>query len=588
MNLEAPKYAVLIDGKWGAGKTHFIKNYFEQREGYEFLYISLNGVSSVKGIEDQFFEQLHPFLSSKTSRITGKILKGLLKASLKIDIDGDGSSDGSASIQLPDIKLSEELNQAGERVLVFDDLERAKLSMKEVLGYINQFVEQDGQRVIVIGNEDSLDNKDSFERIKEKVFGRTFYVQPYYEEAFPSFLRELKSSSLKKVFSNNQKALETIFLESEHQNLRLVRYGIIEFQRFYTGIESLYFKSIDKKLFIKDIIIIYFMFTLETGSGSLKKEDFKRVKAIMSGRANQSNIANVNINLITQKYDGINFSKLIFSYEFWERFFSVGTLDKGEFEEVERNPKYFLEVKPIWYQLWDIYELSDNELKNALSRLEVKKKKSDFTSVEEIIHIVGTLIELHSLKIYPKDEIEIITEFLVFLKEFVEKNKSKFLSKKLEIEDSMMGCQVRSYSKSNFKDFIEKVELIVNEGLLQANQEKVLELFDLLDKNFEDYKTEVIKYEIARVLDLPFFSIWDLERMMDILKRMSPKERRELIFSIKDRITELKITTEDKIWVENLNSKINQEFKFKGKSIENFSMIESVKFLEKALLKLNQ
>ena len=54
------------------------------------------------------------------------------------------------------------------------------MSNDDILGYINQFVEHDGYRVIVLANEEAktLGRDSGFAAIKEKVIGRTFQIRP--------------------------------------------------------------------------------------------------------------------------------------------------------------------------------------------------------------------------------------------------------------------------------------------------------------------------------------------------------------------------------------------------------------------------
>jgi hypothetical protein len=73
-----PEYAVLLKGSWGCGKSHFVEEFIEQHKDYKFLFVSLYGVESVDAIEDKFFQQLNPILSSKSMVLAGKIGKGLL------------------------------------------------------------------------------------------------------------------------------------------------------------------------------------------------------------------------------------------------------------------------------------------------------------------------------------------------------------------------------------------------------------------------------------------------------------------------------------------------------------------------------
>jgi len=72
-----PEYAVLLKGSWGAGKTWFIKRYCERLKtsNQKYLYVSLYGIPTFEEIEDAFFQQLHPILSSGRAEIEEKRVK---------------------------------------------------------------------------------------------------------------------------------------------------------------------------------------------------------------------------------------------------------------------------------------------------------------------------------------------------------------------------------------------------------------------------------------------------------------------------------------------------------------------------------
>ena len=48
IKLSNPQYAVLLKGKWGSGKSHFINEYKEhlKTNEHKFIYVSLYGVTS--------------------------------------------------------------------------------------------------------------------------------------------------------------------------------------------------------------------------------------------------------------------------------------------------------------------------------------------------------------------------------------------------------------------------------------------------------------------------------------------------------------------------------------------------------------
>lgn len=64
-----------------------------------------------------------------------------------------------------------------DTVLCFDDLERVNMSIDEVLGYINNFVEHDGIKVIIIGNEDEIADKLNDKNRELKMLTTYFYLE---------------------------------------------------------------------------------------------------------------------------------------------------------------------------------------------------------------------------------------------------------------------------------------------------------------------------------------------------------------------------------------------------------------------------
>ncbi|HDZ8910815.1 TPA: hypothetical protein RUX66_003623, partial [Aeromonas dhakensis] len=104
---KSPEYAILIDGEWGAGKSWFIQKALNDLNGNsgKYLYVSLYGMSNFSEIEDAFFEQMHPVLSSRGMKITAKILKSTLKATIKLDLDGNGDKETATNLSLDSLGL---------------------------------------------------------------------------------------------------------------------------------------------------------------------------------------------------------------------------------------------------------------------------------------------------------------------------------------------------------------------------------------------------------------------------------------------------------------------------------------------------
>lgn len=64
-----------------------------------------------------------------------------------------------------------------DTVLCFDDLERANCDIADILGYINNFVEHDGVKVIIIGNEDEISARLNTQNIEMKMITSSIILE---------------------------------------------------------------------------------------------------------------------------------------------------------------------------------------------------------------------------------------------------------------------------------------------------------------------------------------------------------------------------------------------------------------------------
>ena len=146
--------AILIYGAWGSGKTHFWKNQIDPLiKGLNFktAYISLNGISDISELEHLTFlsvienfdkTELKVFQKSAgvLMNIVSKVGSFFLKNSL---------TDIAKTIGLNKISLS---NYA----FCFDDLERCNLPISQTLGFINNLIEHQKPRVLILAIETNI------------------------------------------------------------------------------------------------------------------------------------------------------------------------------------------------------------------------------------------------------------------------------------------------------------------------------------------------------------------------------------------------------------------------------------------------
>lgn len=291
VNQENTNYAILINGEWGCGKTYFwekelkskIENITLNGKNQKTSYISLYGISNIEEINKKIVldhvykknEILQKMSESKVGgRMTelGKMAMGIVK---KLDIPYVSDA--------LDIKINyENLLDFTDTVLCFDDLERANCDIAHILGYINNFVEHDGVKVIIIGNEDEIsarlntqnyemkmitssiilekegaftsntgessipfneliENKtrllfnktDTYKRIKEKLIGKTLSFTSDFSKITKEIIQDYQDTQLQSFLMDNLSIIETTSLNSGSKNIRILKQALDDFKIIY-------------------------------------------------------------------------------------------------------------------------------------------------------------------------------------------------------------------------------------------------------------------------------------------------------------------------------------------------------------------
>lgn len=241
-------YALQIDASWGAGKTHFIRAYLERTCGpFEGLgeagpephhvLVSLFGATAVADLESQVAAQLFTGREQIAGRLTSFVVTAAasyvnLGQRAQEELDRQG-------LRL----LSDRLTRLreGGGIIVFDDVERARMPLRDALGYINRFVEHEGFKVVLVTNEAALAREDAsvgdkvnlkdLRLFKEKLVGRTLALSPEPDEAYYVFVATMANEDARRLATQHREAAIGLFRASSRNNLRSLRMGLEGFDR---------------------------------------------------------------------------------------------------------------------------------------------------------------------------------------------------------------------------------------------------------------------------------------------------------------------------------------------------------------------
>lgn len=248
-----PRYALMLKGKWGCGKTflvnQWVKATFKKPEKkndvvLEPIRVTLYGMTETEQITKAIDRQLHPYLYTKAAKIGAGILKIAGKVVLRTDLnfDNKGKSDASLTTSLDSLSFLASHDKAiipdSLKLLIFDDLERSHISMKQLLGYINYFVEYCGCHVIIVGDESKITKKEEkkiLDDFKEKTVGKEFEVQPDIDAAISQFVDELPQVEW---LCGQKDLIKKVFVASQCNNLRILRQCLYDFKLQYNEAEN--------------------------------------------------------------------------------------------------------------------------------------------------------------------------------------------------------------------------------------------------------------------------------------------------------------------------------------------------------------
>lgn len=258
--------SILINGEWGSGKTFFIKNFMSGLNKKNVYYISLYGIATIMQLNVDIYKlaisrtiDMKLFNKSKPKRlkyliyIKNKILNNSSKiiGVIKFLLDYLG---------LNRDKVKEIIGQKqilNNVILVMDDMERCKVPMDELLGFISNITENNNIKVILIGNEgellgespnsemnDGASESSLYKKYKEKTIGLTLYYEANLENAYANIVENtIKDNDIKRILMSKKQLILDIFngesCENGCKNIRTLYFGLLSFEKLYLKIKEI-------------------------------------------------------------------------------------------------------------------------------------------------------------------------------------------------------------------------------------------------------------------------------------------------------------------------------------------------------------
>ncbi len=550
---ERYRQAILIDGEWGTGKTFFVKERLiqclKQRvQSKKIYYISLYGISSTEQIMDEFYSSMvEEIIEEKYGKNKGKVIEKGISVTSKLVAAGMKYF----NLDSKDLPQLSDIIELKEVIIIFDDLERCDIDVNKILGILNNLVEHNNIKIILVANQIEigkmnfskelshkylmsvderikLDEKGSqngdkvcftkeqlirraeqlfsedffYKKVKEKLIGLTILYQPNLLDIIEDIIRKyIKEEKTIEYLLQNKQQIVNIFEEKGHHNIRTLIFGLIAFDKFYNIIKDIEFEP---NVYVKDELKKVLKYTM------ISAIQIKSGKVVYSWEKGTSKSGMVH-------YDKKNYyNSGVYGYKFVDDYLLQCKLEEKDVKEVilenVNEIKVFDESKKLknslqFKKLHFWWELEDEEIDKISENIicELQEKKYSPRYFKEII-ITLMQIEFRNIKTFD-------------YKNYIEPMKQKLMTytEKFEIR----YLEVLSDDEKFVEDYNKIVEPLIEILKNREKEEKKEDSDFLCDQNTWDdsFANKCNEHKEEYISGNKFFYYIDPEKFIEQIKQ---------------------------------------------------------------------
>lgn len=481
--------ALLLKGRWGIGKTYYIKHSlipFLESKDKKVVFVSLYGIKNTEELSKYIFtESCFKVSNSKAGTVGIGIAKTVIRGVagyFNVELTG-GVKEWKKLTKYANLK---------NKLLIIDDLERHDQSFEvaEILGYINNLCENDGVKILLVGDENALfgtsykkefeeqiklnEIQNKYKTIKEKTIGDTLEFIPDFEDALKSILHCFKLpfindeseaniineidelSNSKGIDSKNLRAVSRACQKmSDMLNKYSCSFELIEKEKAYNRfLQSLFF----------GLVAFYFRLSIDS---SLKYDS-------SDGYASSK--------LGTSKYPLFKFLYDFYASQSFQEDEITRAFDifKKSIQENENNE--------VFNVVTSYYRVTESQLVSALDKLK-ECLKNNTVKLDSYSSLATYLIAIeHQVGL-----IDVVKGILSIMKENI-RNSDIDLERAFELKDFVSGCELTTKEEQEEYDsfvntFIEASENKTKEKAKLIKKESLMEILKEADKNADKWMT---------------------------------------------------------------------------------------------------
>ena len=565
--------AIMLTALWGTGKSFYIQNELvpflskEENGSYKCIVISLYGINSISEISkaiyiesiwDQVIDRTPDKLKSSVEKVKNSKseITGLLQGGAKTVLKGitsffsvDLSMDES-NLQ----KLYQSVNLSNS-FIIFEDLERSGLNVLDVLGYVNNLVEHDNAKILIVANEDEIltyelgepdkngnckkeldDDSVKYLKTKEKVIGDTICYKCDFDKAIKAIINLFDNDILLRFRSTEyvKDIMDIMYLKKSY-NLRTFLFACQKASDIINIIKK------DDLSFNKTVYYSIIAFSMMIKNGEIPSWKGSDLVSYDFGIA---------------KYPLYRFC---YDYIRWQEF---------EKEDVEKAltahkklilfNKYGSDKDPDLTIIYCWYEHTEQEVREALLKVESRLDTPDDIPFYDYRKLAYHLISLHTILEYDYSECK-------------RKMINNISGKSFDIDESLLFLLLSDFEseqeKRLYHEFIDELK--------QSLSSNSVEIFSYNPDELEDFYYKLAENTEKYTRNHRFISKFEMNKMIDMLFRCSPAQLqvfRQIMFFIYRHATKYDFMEDDVLFMQSLKDRVNEKITESSESMDKIAL----------------
>ena len=511
----SPHFAVLIEGAWGCGKTHFIKGLTNNKDFTEkkIIYLSMFGLSNVADFERQLFyasaSSTANFFHQSTSFIGSVFSSNLTVGSIGLPINFNRIFDKIGK------KIEDSTNILNESLLILDDIERCQIPIQELLGVVNRFIEHGDTRVILLANAVKLDKEGeepSFTTLREKIVGHSFMLTSDSKGAIDAFIKDINDAEVRAIIESRKDQICDLHNTSGYDNLRALRQFIWHLRGILEKLDEAHRKDAELiERLVHQAFVFFMEFKLDLSDESAEltpqslwskyhtnKDDARSVFEFSKNSSNSSDKKQEETPKykILQKYDSIMHT--VVGVKQWISILESGVVDKEWLNNDIVYPKEpeWLDL-PSWKRLWHFHDWdfshpdSEKQFDADLQDVIDKISNGSYKDHGYFLHVAGILLGFSESDLYQKTMEDTIQDMKNYIDTHLISNMTyenyTMLNSDLGIRSGYEGLGFNRQNKPDFQKIRSYLEKQVKNWYEEWKKtDGAAELFNYL--NNKDFK----------------------------------------------------------------------------------------------------